>query len=128
MFEHWDHVFKELQETVSNICPYVTQTYEINLLQYPTLLVDCRGLTALEEALDMEYEGNVFETVFELTVYTDGEEKLNNAREIMKLADAKMAELGFRRTMGPRQVTETEDSKICKFTAEYKAVLAESVQ
>lgn len=123
--ENWDRIFQRIQEKVADKCPNVTQTFEVTPSALPVLLVDCRGKIDQEEAFDMEEGSQASKMVIELTAYASGEEKLKTVREIMKLADEEMRSMIFQRTDGPKQVTETEDSAICRYTALYERVFAE---
>lgn len=122
--DNWDRIFQKVKERVAGTCENVTQTYEVTPGDLPVLLVDCRGETASEDAYDMEEGSQASNLVIELTAYTSGAEKLKTAREIIGLANEEMEALYFRRTDGPKQITEIEDSTICRYTAKYERIVA----
>lgn len=122
--ENWDRIFQRIKEKVAGLCENVTQTYEVTPGDLPVLLVDCRGKISREEAYDLEEGSQASDLVIELTAYTSGADKLKDARAIMNLADEEMETMFFRRTEGPKQITEVEDSTICRYAATYERVVA----
>lgn len=123
---NWDSIFQKIQKRVADVCQNVTQTYEVTPNNLPVLLVDCRGEITRDDAFDMEDGSTASDLVMELTAYTSGAEKLKDARAIMALADEEMRTLYFKRTDGPKQITEIEDSTICRYTARYERIVTEN--
>lgn len=72
---------------------------------------------------DLDNNENAVNTTVEITIYTKGETKLTTAKNIMKLADAKMRELGFRRMYGPVQITNVSDTSICRYLARFTRII-----
>lgn len=75
---------------------------------------------------DLDNNENAVNTTVEITIYATGPTKLSTVKSIMKLADSRMRELGFRRIYGPTQITNVSDTSICRYLARFTRIIGSS--
>lgn len=76
-----------------------------------------------ETASDLDGNENAVRPMVEITLFTTGNAKLTTAKNIMKLADAEMKSMGFIRTFGPREITNINNTDICRLLSRYSRVV-----
>lgn len=121
MIDKSSEVFTHVIYAVQPLCTSASQTYQDSPSKFPHVFVDCKDNPVT--GTDMENNECAVTPMVEITAYTkDG---LSSAKKIIGLADAEMRNMGFKRSFGPRQVTNVADTSITRVIARYDRLIAD---
>ena len=102
----------------------VSGEYEETFSKLPAMTILEADNRILEEMRTVEIE-NAVSVMYEINVYSNkASGRKSEAKAIIKVADARMKELGFTRTF-LEQIPNFNDSRIFRLTARYEAVVGE---
>lgn len=124
MIDKSNYIYTQVKNAISPLCKETGQTFTEAPSAFPYMFFN--QIDNSSTADDLENNENAVNTTVELTVYTTGNKKLTDAKNIMNLADTRMRELGFRRIYGPQQITNISDTNICRYLARYKRIIGSS--
>jgi hypothetical protein len=114
-------VFTTVKSAISTLCPNASQTYSPSVSVFPYMYLTQLG--APETGTDLESNENAVNSTVEITIYTKGATKLQDAKNIMALANDSMKSMGFQRTFGAQQITNATDTEICRYVARFSRVI-----
>lgn len=115
-------VFTRIKKTVKDYCgENASQTYIASPPSFPYIFVDQKDNPSTGE--DMSNNENAVEPLIEITVYTKGDASFSSNKNIHKLSDTAMRDMGFKRTFGPQQITNVSDTSITRLVARYSRVI-----
>lgn len=121
MIDKSSEIFTHIMYAVQPLCTSASQTYQDSPSKFPHVFVDSKDDPVTDT--DMENSECAVTPMVEITAYTkDG---LSSAKKIISLADAEMRSMGFKRSFGPRQVTNVADTSITRVIARYSRQLAD---
>lgn len=121
MIDKSNYLFTQVKNAISSLCKSASQTFIDAPSNLPHMFFN--QIDNSSTADDLDNIENAVNTTVEITIYTTGNAKLTNAKNIMNLADTRMRELGFRRIYGPQQITNISDTSICRYLARYKRII-----
>lgn len=121
MIDKSSEIFTHIRYAIQPLCTSASQTYQDSPSKFPHVFVDNKDNPVT--GTDMENSECAVTPMIEITAYTkDG---LSSAKKIISLADTEMRNMGFKRTSGPRQVTNTADTSIIRVIARYSRQIAD---
>lgn len=121
MLDKSNRIFTKVKASVSSLCNSVDQTYNLTPPNFPHVWVN--QLDNPESDGDLENNENAVSPLVEITVYTNSKTKLTDCKKIHSLSDVEMRLMGFERTFGPQQVTNTNDTNVCRMIARYTRLI-----
>lgn len=113
--------FTNVKNAISSLCTEASQTFVDVPAKFP--FMHFNQVDNPETASDLDGNENAVKPMVEITIYTKGESKFTTAKKIMKLADAEMKRMGFIRTFGPREITNINNTNICRLLSRYSRVI-----
>ena len=119
MIDNWNRVLTNIKFAESGICPNITSTNSDGPPELPALLVD--QIDNPDVAEDLENSENAVESTIEIQAYSN--KSLTETRKIINIACDAMRQMGYRRMMGPKQVTNAGNSKIFRMVARFTRVV-----
>ena len=124
MIDKSNYLFTQVKNAISSLCKDAGQTYTETPSAFPYMFFNQIDNSSIAD--DLDNNENAVNTTVEITIYTTGNKKLTDAKNIMSLANSRMRELGFRRIYGPQQITNIYDTRICRYLARYKRIIGSS--
>lgn len=124
MIDKSNYVFTQIKNAISSLCTSANQTFVESPSEFPHMFF--HQIDNSSTADDLDNNENAVNTTVEITIYATGSRKLSTVKSIMKLADSRMRELGFRRIYGPTQITNVSDTSICRYLARFTRIIGSS--
>ena len=119
MIDNWNRVLTNIKIAESGICSNITSTNSDKPPGLPALLID--QIDNPDVAEDLENSENAVESTVEIQTYSN--KSLTESRKIINIACDAMRQMGYRRRMGPKQVTNAGNSKIFRMVARFSRVI-----
>ena len=119
MIDNWNRVLTNIKIAESGICSNITSTNSDKPPGLPALLID--QIDNPDAAEDLENSENAVESTVEIQTYSN--KSLTESRKIINIACDAMRQMGYRRMMGPKQVTNAGNSKIFRMVARFSRVI-----
>ena len=119
MIDNWNRVLTNIKTAESGTCPNITSTNSDSPPGFPAILVD--QIDNPDVAEDLENSENAVESTIEIQAYSN--KSLTESRKIINIACDAMRQMGYRRRMGPKQVTNAGDGKIFRMVARFSRVI-----
>lgn len=119
MMDYWNRVTTNIKEVASDICPNISSGNNDNPPGFPCVQVS--QIDNPDTAEDLENNENAVESVIEIQTYSN--KNLTESRSIMNLACDAMRTMGYRRRMGPKQVTNVADNNVFRMVARFSRMI-----
>lgn len=119
MLDNWNRVLTNISIAESAICPNITSTNNDSPPGFPALMIDQIDNTDIAE--DLENTENAVESVIEIQSYSN--KNLTEARKIINIACDAMRQMGYRRRMGPKQITNATNTNIFRMVARFSRMI-----
>lgn len=119
MIDNWNRVLTNIKTAESGICPNITATNSDSPPGFPCILIDQTDNS--DAAEDLENTENAVESVIELQAYSN--KNLTEARKIINVACDAMRQMGYRRRMGPKQITNAANTNIFRMVARFSRMI-----
>lgn len=121
MIDKASRIFTVVKSAVASKCTSASQTYQDTPPILPHIYVNQMDNPSIAE--DLDNNENAVKPMVEITTYTEGEYRLADGKEIHSLSDTAMRGMGFKRTFGASQVTNTSNINVCRVIARYTRVI-----
>lgn len=119
MIDNWNRVLTNLTTAEKGTCRYVTSTNSDKPPGFPALYVNQTDNADVAE--DLENSENAVQSVIELQSYSN--KSLTEARKVMGIACDAMRKMGFRRRMGPNQMTNAAATNVFRMVARFDRII-----
>ena len=119
MTDVWNRVLSNIKSEETGTCNNVTSANSDSPPLFPCIMVD--QIDNPDVAEDLENSENAVESTIEIQAYSN--KSLTESRKIINIACDAMRQMGYRRRMGPKQVTNAGNSKIFRMVARFTRVV-----
>ena len=119
MIDVWNRVLSNIKSAETGTCNNVTSANSDSPPLFPCIMVD--QIDNPDVAEDLENSENAVESTIEIQAYSN--KSLTESRKIINIACDAMRQMGYRRRMGPKQVTNAGNSKIFRMVARFSRVI-----
>lgn len=119
MIDVWNRVLSNIKSAENGTCNNVTSANSDSPPLFPCILVD--QIDNPDAAEDLENSENAVESTVEIQAYSN--KSLTESRKIINIACDSMRQMGYRRRMGPKQMTNAGNSRIYRMVARFTRVI-----
>lgn len=116
MLDVWNRVLTNIKIAVSDVCTTVSNTETDDPASFPAIFV-----TQMENRdAETDMENTEFGVISEIRIQCYSRHSLAESRSIMATACDAMRVMGYRRTLGPREILNVSDRNVKRTEARFR--------
>ena len=120
MIDPWNRVMTNLSIAEAGVCGNIVNTEMDTPSEFPALYVGI--INNADDAVDLENSENGVRS--EIRIQSFSNKSLSEARKVMSVACDAMRIMGYRRTLGPRELENVHDRNVRRMEARFRRFLS----
>lgn len=115
MIDVWNRLITNLMTAEEGVCSNITNSETDTPPSFPAMYVGI--IDDRDDALDLENSENGVRS--NIRIQTFSNKSLTESRKVMSIACDAMREMGYRRTLGPREIENVHDRNVKRMEARF---------